>query len=57
MPVIGFPSSIAAFRERTNAMPPIVLRPKRCACGKATTAKQLTQHGKCVACARIKAAS
>jgi hypothetical protein len=26
------------------------LIPKRCACGKAATAKQLDQHGKCVAC-------
>jgi hypothetical protein len=33
-----------------NESAPPVLIPKRCACGKAATAKQLGQHGKCVAC-------
>lgn len=33
-----------------NESAPPVLIPKRCACGKAVTAKQLNQHGKCVAC-------
>lgn len=47
-------NSIAAFRARTNAMPPIVLQPKRCACGKASTAKQLHQYGVCVACVKAR---
>jgi hypothetical protein len=33
-----------------NESAPPSLIPKRCACGKAATAKQLDQHGKCVAC-------
>jgi hypothetical protein len=33
-----------------NASAPPVLIPKRCECGKAAFAKQLAQHGKCVAC-------
>lgn len=33
-----------------NESAPPVLIPKRCACGKAAKAKQLDQHGKCVAC-------
>ena len=41
------------FRERTHrASPPIVLRPKRCACGRQAYAKQLKQYGKCIACVR-----
>ena len=34
----------------TESAPPILIR-KRGACGKASTAKQLTQHGKCATCA------
>ncbi|QYG08077.1 hypothetical protein [Janthinobacterium sp. PAMC25594] len=34
----------------TESAPPILIR-KLCACGKASTAKQLAQHGKCAACA------
>ena len=30
--------------------PPVSLVAKRCACGKAAFARQLAQHGKCVAC-------
>ena len=33
-----------------EAAPPSLI-PKRCACSKRTTAKQLAQHGKCAACA------
>ncbi|RFP32438.1 hypothetical protein [Duganella sp. BJB476] len=33
-----------------NASAPPVLIPKRCACGNRAFAKQLAQHGKCVAC-------
>ncbi len=29
---------------------PVSLKPKRCACGKQTTVKQLTRAGKCAAC-------
>lgn len=35
-----------------NEKPPITLRPKRCACGKPTSAKQLCQYKKCVTCVR-----
>jgi hypothetical protein len=34
---------------REAALPSLI--PKRCACSKRTTAKQLAQHGKCAACA------
>ncbi|MYN42710.1 hypothetical protein GTP55_25530 [Duganella sp. FT109W] len=37
---------LAINRETTTG----ALIPKRCACGKAAKAKQLDQHGKCVAC-------
>jgi hypothetical protein len=33
----------------TESAPPVLI-PKRCACGKTAFAKQLEQHGKCVAC-------
>lgn len=38
-------------RAIAKEAPPSVLIRKRCACGKASTAKQLSQHGKCAACA------
>ena len=38
-------------RAIAKETPPPVLIRKRCACGKASTAKQLAQHGKCAACA------
>jgi hypothetical protein len=58
MPVIGYTSTIAAFRDRTAAgSAPIVLRRKKCACGKEVTAKQLVQYGKCVICVRAAAAA
>lgn len=53
--LIGHGATNDKFRERTAASPPLVLRPKRCGCGKATTSKQLAQYGKCVACARLPA--
>lgn len=52
---IGNAASNDRYRERTNASPPIVLRPKRCACGKAAFAKQLKQYGMCGSC--VKAAA
>jgi hypothetical protein len=55
--LIGHGATNDKFRERTAASPPLVLRPKRCACGKATTSKQLAQYRQCVACVRAAAAS
>ncbi|TYQ19886.1 UNVERIFIED_ORG: hypothetical protein JN05_01254 [Zoogloea ramigera] len=37
-------------RAIANEKPAPVLKAQRCACGKASPAKQLAQHGKCVAC-------
>lgn len=37
-------------RAIANEKPGPVLESKRCACGKRAFAKQLAQHGKCVAC-------
>ncbi|KQQ40440.1 hypothetical protein ASF61_06715 [Duganella sp. Leaf126] len=37
-------------RAIANEKPAPVLRPQRCACGKAAPAKQLVQHQHCVAC-------
>lgn len=50
--LVGFGSTNEAFRDRTAAMPPIVLRRKKCACGLESTAKQLHQYGKCVRCVK-----
>lgn len=36
---------------------PVSLIPKRCACGKACSAKQLVQYGCCVACVRANKAA
>jgi hypothetical protein len=44
---------LAIIRETTST----ALVVKRCACRKATTAKQLDQHGKCVACQLAKRAA
>ena len=50
--IIGYQSTIAAFRDRTAASSaPIVLRRKKCECGKVVTAKQLAQYGQCAPCA------
>lgn len=46
------PASTALYRANTHASPPIVLRRKRCSCGKVVTAKQLLQQGGCNACAK-----
>jgi hypothetical protein len=40
------------FRQRTNEMPPVVLRRKTCGCGRVVTAKQLVQYGRCDPCLR-----
>lgn len=52
---VADPASTALYRANTHAHPPIVLRRKRCACGKVVTAKQLAQQGGCDVCARGKA--
>ena len=52
---IADPASIELYRANTHASAPIVLRRKRCACGRVVTAKQLAQQDGCDACARAKA--
>lgn len=42
---------LAIKREKTAG----ICIPKRCACGKACSAKQLVQYGKCIACVRAAA--
>jgi Zn finger protein HypA/HybF involved in hydrogenase expression len=37
-----------------SAEAPIVLKPKRCECGAATSAKQLTQYEFCPTCVKMK---
>lgn len=48
--IIGFTTTIDAYRARTFASPPIVLRKQKCACGKQANAKQLAQYGRCITC-------
>lgn len=43
------------YRAQTAAARPIVLRRRRCACGKVVTAKQLVQYGACASCVRTAA--
>jgi len=50
--IIGYTTTIDAYRARTFASPPIVLRKRKCACGKQVNAKQLAQYGACVGCYR-----
>jgi hypothetical protein len=54
--LIGYESTINAYRDRTAASAPYVLRRKKCPCGKEATVKQLNQYGKCVMCIRAAAA-
>ena len=49
--MIANPAQTARHHLATQAAPAFSLIRKVCACGKATTAKQLSQHGKCAACA------
>ena len=44
-------SKITRHHLANQAAPDYSLIRKACTCGKASTAKQLTQHGKCAACA------
>lgn len=45
------PAQITRHHMANQAAPAYSLARKVCACGKANTAKQLAQHGKCAACA------
>jgi hypothetical protein len=45
------PAQITRHHMANQAAPAYSLIRKLCACGKASTAKQLAQHGKCAACA------
>ena len=45
------PAQITRHHLANQAAPAYSLIRKRCACGKASTAKQLAHHGKCAACA------
>lgn len=45
---------LGRYRETTATSTVFVHKQKRCECGRATTAKQLTQYGKCTTCCRAK---
>lgn len=49
--MIANPAQITRHHMANQAAPAYSLIRKVCACGKASTAKQLSQHGKCAACA------
>jgi len=49
--MITNPAQITRHHIANQAAPAYALIRKVCACGKASTAKQLAQHGKCAACA------
>ncbi|MDN2697171.1 hypothetical protein O0882_12675 [Janthinobacterium sp. SUN073] len=49
--MITNPAQITRHHLANQAAPAYSLIRKVCACGKASTSKQLTQHGKCAACA------
>ena len=49
--MISNPAQITRHHMANQAAPVYSLIRKVCACGKASTAKQLAQHGKCAACA------
>ncbi len=49
--MITNPAQITRHHLAIQAAPAYSLIRKVCACGKASTAKQLAQHGKCAACA------
>ena len=51
--IIGYTTTIDAYRARTFASPPIVLRKPKCACGKQVhSVVQMRRYGMCVACQR-----
>ena len=49
--MITNPAQITRYHLANQAAPAYSLVRKLCGCGKASTAKQLAQHGKCAACA------
>ena len=49
--MIANPAQITRHHLANQAAPAYSLIRKVCTCGKASTAKQLAQHGKCAACA------
>lgn len=49
--MIANPAKITRHHMANQAAPAYSLIRKLCTCGKASTAKQLAQHGKCAACA------
>ena len=49
--MIANPAQITRHHLANQATPAYLLIRKVCACGKASTVKQLAQHGKCAACA------
>jgi hypothetical protein len=49
--MIANPAQITRHHMANQAAPDYSLARKVCACGKASTAKQLAQYGKCAACA------
>ncbi len=51
--MITNPAQITRHHLANQAAPAYSLIRKVCACGKASTAKQLAQHGKCAACALV----
>ena len=47
------PAQITRHHLANQAAPAYSLIRKRCACGKAGTARQLAQYGRCVKCAKV----
>lgn len=50
--MIANPAQTERHHLANKAAPVYSLVRKRCACGKASTARQLGQHGRCVKCAK-----
>ncbi|WP_175444579.1 hypothetical protein [Janthinobacterium sp. HH104] len=50
--MITNPAQITRHHLANQSAPAFSLIRKRCACGKASTARQLRQYGRCVTCVR-----
>jgi hypothetical protein len=50
--IIGYTTTIDAYRARTAASRPLVLRKAKCACGKEVNSVQMKRHGQCITCMR-----
>lgn len=50
--MIANPAQITRQHLANKKGPFYTLTRKRCACGKATTARQLRQYGRCITCVR-----